>query len=287
MNTRHRLLFLCLLALLAVMFLASSLHDVHFEPGRSLSNPAPSGPLVSLDAIENFQQTPLWKILLFWAVFLINLILFFYLLPPELRRRMIKQVIRFALGVLILLIALRYQVLKLPSLESEPVNSGSAVSFGDSGLAAAFHPPEMTLWTIYLISLGLILALLVLTWAGYRWWARQRSRRAFVLDEIGAIAQSSLNDLASGRDWGDVIIQSYVRMSEVVGARRGLHRPEAMTPREFAERLEYAGLPAEGVQRLTQLFESVRYGARQSSPSDVNEAVACLHSILQACGAAA
>jgi hypothetical protein len=84
-----------------------------------------------------------------------------------------------------------------------------------------------------------------------------------------------------------VVIQSYVRMSEVVGARRGLYRPEAMTPREFAERLERAGLPAEGVRRLTQLFESVRYGARKSGPSDVGEAVACLHSILQACGALA
>jgi hypothetical protein len=287
-NPRHKLLIFCVLVLVVVLILTSSLHDVHFELGRSLLSPGPVQPPVALEAIDALQKTPLWKILLFWAAFLINLILFFFLLPPELRKRVIRQVIRFALGVLILLIALRYKILEFPSLNSEPVNSGGAVSFADSGpQAAAFHPPEITSWTTYLISLGLILVLLSLTWIGYRWWARQRLRRVFMLDEIGAIARSSLEDLASGREWGDVVIQSYVRMSEVVGARRGLYRPEAMTPREFAERLEHAGLPAEGVRRLTQLFESVRYGARKSGPSDVGEAVACLHSILQACGASA
>jgi hypothetical protein len=73
-------------------------------------------------------------------------------------------------------------------------------------------------------------------------------------------------------------------MSEVVSARRGLLRPDAATPREFAERLEHAGLPAEAVNRLTRLFESVRYGTRKSDESDINEATACLASILQACG---
>jgi len=51
-------------------------------------------------------------------------------------------------------------------------------------------------------------------------------------------------------------------------------------------RLERAGLPANAVSRLTRLFESVRYGTHQSSQADVNEALACLDSILQACGAA-
>ncbi len=288
MTPRHRLLLFCLLALVAVLILASSLHDVHFELGRSLSNPAPVRPPVSLDAIDKFQQIPLWKIVLFWAAFLINLILFFSLLPPELRKRVLRQVIRFALGVLALLIALRYRILQLPALISGPVDPQASASFVDANLATQpFHPPELTPWTTYLVSLGLVLALLTLTWAGYRWWVGQRARRVFMLDEIGAIARSSLEDLASGREWGDVVIRSYMRMSEAVGARRGLYRPEAMTPREFAERLEHAGLPAGDVRRLTQLFESVRYGTRESSPSDVGEAVACLDSILRACGAAA
>jgi hypothetical protein len=123
-------------------------------------------------------------------------------------------------------------------------------------------------------------------WVVYRWWVGPGMRRLSRLDAIGDIAQSSLNDIASGQEWRDVIIQSYVRMSEAVSARRGLQRARATTPREFADRLEQAGLPARAVERLTRLFEFARYGPRASSQSDVNEAVSCLNSILQACGQA-
>jgi hypothetical protein len=43
-------------------------------------------------------------------------------------------------------------------------------------------------------------------------------------------------------------------------------------------------LPGDAVQRLTRLFEAVRYGGYRSGRKDVNEAVACLTSILNYCG---
>jgi 2-iminoacetate synthase ThiH len=52
-----------------------------------------------------------------------------------------------------------------------------------------------------------------------------------------------------------------------------------MTPHEFAQRLEKAGLPAHPVQQLTRLFERVRYGAFNPGKKDVDEAVACLNAI--------
>jgi Domain of unknown function (DUF4129) len=59
-----------------------------------------------------------------------------------------------------------------------------------------------------------------------------------------------------------------------------------MTPGEFATRLEQAGLPSDAVHRLTHLFERVRYGGHRSATPEVNEAVACLTTILQYCGEA-
>ena len=76
----------------------------------------------------------------------------------------------------------------------------------------------------------------------------------------------------------------YARMSAAVSRKRGLVRKEAMTPAEFARRLEQAGLPGDPVQRLTRLFESVRYGAKQSNQNEINEAVSCLKAILHFCG---
>ncbi len=288
MDRRIWLLALSLLIVAAVAILASSLHDVHFEPGRALplTTNSPSAPPLAIS--ETVSSTPLWKILLFWLAFVINLILFFFLLPPEVRKRVLRQMISLALTILAILIALRYRLIQLPELNTEPVNRSNPPGAGAQTNVPlpAFQPPQMAPWWAFLISFALLAIMLTLLWLAYRWWMRPGGRHLADLDEIGAIAQSSLGEIASGRDWGDVIIRSYVRMSEAVGARRGLQRAAAMTPREFAERLEHAGLPAHAVARLTRLFESARYGAKASTQADVNEAVACLNSILQACGQA-
>jgi hypothetical protein len=81
-----------------------------------------------------------------------------------------------------------------------------------------------------------------------------------------------------------VIVNCYLRMSDVVADKRRLQREIAMTPQEFAVRLERAGLPGDPVRRLTGLFEMVRYGDRKSAPRDVTEAVNCLNAILRSCG---
>jgi hypothetical protein len=103
------------------------------------------------------------------------------------------------------------------------------------------------------------------------------------LQALARIARSSLRDLSDGRETTDVIMNCYFRMSDVVWDKRNLQRGPGMTPAEFASRLEEAGLPGDAVRRLTRLFESVRYGDRKAGPKDVNEAVACLTTILQYC----
>lgn len=286
MTGKRWLLLLSMVIIGAVAVLASSLHDVHFEPGRPLSfdntNPAP----VSLESgIETITKTPLWKVLLFWLVFVINLLVFFWLLPPEMRKRVLRQMLSLALGMLAILIALRYSLIDLPFLKSKPVETSNPSAFGAGGNTPlpTFSPPQVAPWWVFLISFVVLAAFLWLLWAAYRWWLRPAHRYSD-LDAIRNIAEASLGAIAAGHDWSDVIIQSYVRMNEAVQASRGLQRARASTPREFAERLEQAGLPAHAVQRLTRLFESARYGAAGSSQNDINEAVACLNSILQACG---
>jgi hypothetical protein len=133
----------------------------------------------------------------------------------------------------------------------------------------------------------IVLLTAVLFWRINRWWMlrKETSDALRPLDEIAGIARASLRQLSSGQGSAqDKIIQCYEDMSRVVGARRGLHREHAMTAAEFAIRLEKAGLPREPVNRLTHLFESVRYGARTSAQAEVDEAIACLTSILKYCG---
>jgi hypothetical protein len=283
---RWLLVIISLVIVGAVVVLASSLHDVHFEPGRPLVMRGASSPPLQLPTTQALTRTPLWKILLIWLLFVVNLVLFFYLLPPEMRKRILRQMISFALGVLAIILALRYNLIRLPQFEAPPQGDEATLGTGGAGSNApevGFQPPAIAQWWLILISILVLAIFLALLWLAYRWWAGSGARSSYELGEIRDIAQASLDDIAGGREWSDVIIQSYARMSEAVSRRRGLQRHWAATPREFASRLEQAGLPAHAVARLTRLFESARYGARASSQTDINEAVACLNSILQAC----
>jgi hypothetical protein len=289
MNRRSSILILCFIVIVVVGVLAASLHDVHFDPGRPIAVPSAPQPPISLPPLDMPSDTPVWKVLLLWLVFVINLALFFFLLPPEARKRILRQVISFALGMLALLMALRYRVLKLPEIAGSPTETaGSGISQLAAGAAIqSFQQPQVTPWMTYLISLATLWALLIVGWLSYRWWRRRRSGAGISLASIADIARSSLDDLASGGQWGDVVIETYARMNDAVRLRRGLQRGAATTAREFAGRLTKAGLPSDSVAGLTSLFESVRYGERASNEGDKREAVACLESILRACGAEA
>ncbi len=285
MNQRRWIIGIGLIVLVVMVVLSSSLHDVHFKQGVTFAADAKAVSPAPLSVSQTIQDIPLWKLLIFWLVLVINLVLFIWLIPPQVRRRIIRQVFSFAIGLLALLFALRYRILQLPFfLNSPEVLNGQLLLGASTGSKAPeFHLPQMSPWMVYLISLCVLLVSLLLVWAVSRLWSRFQVRRS-PLDDIASVASSSLDALAAGRNWGDVIIQSYKSMGEVISARRGLQRAEAMTPREFVVKLQSAGLPADAVARLTSLFESVRYGFNPSTPSQVSEAVACLNSILRACG---
>jgi hypothetical protein len=289
MSRKSFLLLLSLVVVAALIALASSLNHVQFQPGHQLGPASNSTNPIVLPALEVPSSTPLWKILLFWALAVINVIVFFWLLPPEVRKRLLRQVLRFAVGVLALILALRYELIKLPKLGGEPAPGAGptgATAPGGTGFSD-FHPPQMSPWMVYVASLAAILFLLVVGLLIYRRWFGSRPGRPSPLNTIADIAQLSLHDLAAGRSWGDVIIECYARMSEAVSSRRGLVRQTSATPREFADRLTRAGLPADAVSRLTRLFESVRYGSRTGSEADIRDASDCLNAILRACGTGA
>jgi hypothetical protein len=56
-----------------------------------------------------------------------------------------------------------------------------------------------------------------------------------------------------------------------------------MTPREFEARLATAGLREDHIQRLTRLFEAVRYGTQSPGKREEREAVDCLTAIVRFC----
>jgi hypothetical protein len=286
MKGRASIVIFCTIVIVAIAVLASSLHDVRFQPARTVESVETHPSLGSLPPIQLLVNTPLWKIVLYWLAVVINFILFIFLLPPEFRKRLLRQLIGIAVGALVLALAFKYRLIQLPEILSPSAVQvvGTTDGLGQGSDLPRYHIPQVAPWLTYIISLVVLWIVFVLVWVGHRWWRQSQNKQPLPLDIIGRIAQTSLCDLTMGREWGDVVIETYMRMSATVDARRGLRRAAAVTPREFVQQLVQAGLPSRGVSGLTTLFEIVRYGGRRSSASDAEEAIACLESIAQACG---
>lgn len=284
-GNKRLILLLAVLALGALTVLATSLNEVPFRKGQRFAREAAtqSVPPVA-ELAQPSVDIPLLQQLIVWTSLIMLVVLIGLLLSPRTRKRMFLLLIRAAFTVWAIYFLFRNYGdrlfgFNLQSPDAAPENVESAVPM------PVFEAPQVSSTFSYLISFAFALILLVVVWLLYRGWQRYTSlNTSQSLEEIARIARSSLNDLSSGRNSSDVIINCYLRMSDVVLSKRQLQRDIAMTPHEFALRLEQAGLPGDAVRRLTRLFEGVRYGDRHSGPKDINEAVSCLKTILHYCG---
>lgn len=286
LGNKRLVLLLAVLALLALTVLATSLEAIPFRAGQRFAQEGTEqGEFAPQQVGRVWAAIPIWKQLVAWSLISLLLVLVGMLVSPEIRKRMLMIFIRsvFTFWAVYFLLKNYGDRLLLPL-----ISQGLAPSQqGEQTLSPApvFEPPQVSPALSYAISFACALVWMVAMWAMYRGWKKYvmlHTKRP--LEEIAKIARTSLADLSSGRDTSDVIINCYLRMSDVVSEKQKLSRAAAMTPREFALRLEQAGLPGDAVSRLTRLFEMVRYGDRRSSPREVNEAVSCLQTILHYCG---
>jgi len=287
MTQKRLILFLSFISLAMLILLASGLENVDFREGHPLGQSESQAVQFSVTrAFREIADVPLWKQAIFWLLFFLLVLLVASVLSPEFRKQLIRMFLVFAISIWAIIYLVENGLLTLPDLTMGAGAAPGGAIADEVPPLPVFTPPDVPNWISYLISLGVVLGLLALTWGFSRWWKHitEMSISTGSLDDLAAIAQSSLDDLAAGIDWDDVIMGCYARMSEAVGRKRGLKRKETMTPAEFAWRLERAGLPADPVIRLTRLFEAVRYGARKASQNEIDEAVSCLNAILHSCG---
>ena len=272
------------LGVLTLVLLAASLPSVELKPAQAFFSGEDSQPGI-FSEFAHFTETvgrmSLGEAIMLVVGFLILFVLLLAMLSPEARKRLLKAILRVGLTVWAIYYALtKFRPEGIFGTEVE----GAALEQGPEVVGVSpppYTPLAVPPWLIYVASL---LTVLFFTGVGF-WLYRILRPPKRQLQDLARAARSALKDLSDGRDWEDAVIRCYVRMSEALGQERGLHRQQAMTPQEFASRLEQAGLPSDPIRRLTRLFEKARYGGRKSSREDVNEAVTCLTAILQAVGA--
>lgn len=271
------------LGVLMLVLLAASLQSLELKPAQVFFSDEGNQPDIFSEfsnLAENFGTLTLGEALMLIGGFLVLFVLMLAMLSPEARKRLIKTVLRIALTAWVILWAMdRFRPQGIFEIESQAAVAEDAPQVIVT--PPPYIPPVVPSWMIYAVSL-----LVVLFFAGLGFWLYRVFRPPkSQLWNLERAARTALKDLSAGRDWDDTVIQCYARMSEAIDQKRGLHRQQAMTPSEFATRLEQAGLPSDPVRRLTRLFEKARYGGRKSSREDVNEAVTCLTAILHAVGA--
>jgi hypothetical protein len=279
-------ILLAAIALGSLTVLSVSLDEISFSEAERF-RPAEATPLPPVDdatLADAWGDVPIWKQILVWGLLSFIVILVGLLLSPELRKRIFLLLIRAGFAVFAIYYLFMNYGETLFGLQTFG-RAGDDPSLANAQPMPEFQPPEVSPVLSYVVSFACALIWVAILWGLYQGWKRYTAMNSNKpLEEIARIARSSLNDLTSGRDSSDVIINCYLRMSDVVADKRKLQREAAMTPQEFALRLERAGLPGDAVRKLTGLFEVVRYGDRKTAPKDVTEAVSCLNTILHYCG---
>lgn len=289
LDNKRLVILISLLTLGVMVWLAQGLHDLPFLEGQTFAVGIERLRAIPIQNIGSMTGVPLEMIISMWTIVACVVVLIGLLLTPEWRKRFFRIVIRVGLTYWALFIVFTRVREMLAEMGGNPITINSdGLATDTAGTAPpAFASPQTLSIATYIVSFGVACLLIFAGWKLYAFWRELKSPAAQPLKKIAQIARSSIDELTAGRESTDVIMNCYYRMSDVVSDKKHLERSASMTPGEFARRLENAGLPPEAVQRLTRLFEGVRYGNRRSSPCEVKEAVASLTAIMQYCGESA
>lgn len=273
------------LAILLLIWVAAGIGNLSFAPGRPLN--FGDGEVRTIqetlgDLAREFSEVPFGQQVLFVGIFISVTAISLLLMPSELRKRLLRMLFRMGVTAFALLYFFNnFQIEGDAGISEDLISPLESIeSLEGEGLVTEVYisPQVSSIWN-YVITLVFILLVLALGWRLSRNWGKPKESDEEPLEEFARIAQTSLHDLSKGTQWEDVIIRSYMQMGDVVRERRGIYRQQAMTPHEFTQRLEKAGLPSHPVQQLTRLFERVRYGTYNPGQYEVDEAVDCLNAI--------
>jgi hypothetical protein len=276
-----RLLFILLSSLLAVVILAAGLDDL------------------TLLGTQWFDLGPYtWQVMtdevMFRAIFTALAFIVIAVLMAMTDREFWRNLLP-ALGIIGLIILALLAVMPLAAINQEITPPASAVelptdeevpeeerSMFDQQLEVA-PPASEPGWLNWVVTLLLASATAVgVALIGRTIWLTIRPTRRPLAD-LAAEAQAALDSLQAGDSFPNAIIRCYVEMGRILDELRQIKRPQAMTPREFADQLVQLGLPRQAITSLTRLFEAVRYGMVEVTPADQAEAIGSLEAIIAAC----
>ena len=292
------------IALTALLLLAMGLEQAAFMPASPKPSPASlPGPAGTFPPGAAFVFVALMGIALivFFALFLRMLVRRRGAPEDELVKEEQKKsswpalIILIAVGGLLagglqIALQLKPREVNLPSperVENPPTASSqqppSQQMPGEQQPAKAPLEPLLRFWVFLLIAalLGLVVLLL------WRWRASRvaRVKPPALSEGLAQRAGKAAQELEQGGDLKDVVLRCYRDMCLLFGKQHRITLTLDMTAREFRRALQELGIADEHVDRLTGLFERVRYGGWESSEAERRLAIASFQAIDRQYGA--
>jgi hypothetical protein len=278
-RTRQIALLLFAAALVAVLLLAASLSDVQLQAGGAF--PCASGNGGAPSAVTGASDSgSSGSVVVIEAVLGVLVLVFLVYLPARLAGLLnLRNVLRLVGGLVLLVALLGLLPRVLPGAELPPPQEAPSAATPPSfayPVSPLGQPPAGFRWLTAagLVAGGVLLVVLIL---------RRPQKAQAPADALRQEAEKALGELQAGGDFQNVIIRSYLQMMELLRAEQKLERRQSMTPREFEDWLESRGIPAQPLQRLTRLFETVRYGNERLTSQDEQAGRDCLVQITQYC----
>ena len=143
-------------------------------------------------------------------------------------------------------------------------------------------PPPAWAFPAVAIALSIgIAVLLAVAWAKLapRWRSRRKDDKS-ELEELVETVVSAADEIQLGGDPRAAVLRCYREMVRILCRKRSIDHAH-MTARELADALHRVGFTAAHVDRLTEIFELVRYGNR-GGRSLAEQAIGCLDAIREA-----
>ncbi len=289
-NSRTWTIIIAVVALAALLLLASSLNELSFAEGTPLpvenmapdlgaSNDTTQGLTDTLIKIFRVAMIVAWVLLPFYVIYLI--------ISKEARKKFLRDM-AMIIPLLLLLYFFSESITNRPGEETElaeqfGLQSAQEQQFAQSNVEMpVFSAPPAWVTTVASIILASLVVLIVFLVVMVIW---RRTRRMYYQPRrrIAQQAQAAIDSIEAGGDLREVIQRCYQQMLVALSQYRLINREQYMTPHEFEELLERHGMPREPVRQLTDLFERVRYGEEKPGRQEERAAIASLSAIVSAC----
>lgn len=292
MRNSHRSTILLALSLITITFLTAVLPEAEFHDGIPIAETNYTGEAGAgwIKYFSDFKDSAglIPKMLSFTgipvAIFILIIFAVAMVVSDKIRTKVILNLLAaFAVALIFYLIFL------LSVKENAREQGGEMIRTGMGSTMAAEEPvpeiieeiiePEIPESLSYLFSIITLLLFLIAALLLFRKIRALRIRKDNN-EDLKIITEKALHSFESGDDFPEIILRCYNDMVRHLSKETGIIRAVSMTPGEFQSLLLKEGLPRREIEKLTSLFERVRYGKELLSGQEEKEAEMCLKSVI-------